>query len=42
MARDLTSHGASLVQIQLAGNWRSLEMSARYVRWESAAAQRPT
>ena len=36
MARDLTSRGASLVQIQLAGNWRSPEMPARYARRESA------
>ena len=34
MARDLTGRGAS--QIQLAGNWRSPEMPARYARRESA------
>ena len=36
MARDLTSRGASLVQIQLAGYWRSPEVPARYARGESA------
>ena len=36
MARDLTSRGASLVQIQLAGYWGNPEMPARYARGESA------
>ena len=37
MVRDLVANGASIVQVQLAGGWRTSEMPALYARRETAA-----
>ena len=37
MAQDLAANGASVVEMQLAGRWRSPVMPARYARNQSAA-----
>ena len=37
MARDLVAAGASIVQVQLAGGWRTSEMPALYARRETVA-----